>query len=97
MPAVLFSEALDARVLWANHQIAFLVDSEQADANGVYCAVRRLGWKAFPTEGVPLMLADVPQLVTWFEEGWESAAESHEMQMCRNCQDGTGNPCSIHG
>lgn len=38
----------------------------------------------------PRFFADEPQLLEAWQDGWGLAADSH-------CNDGTGNPCPLHG
>ncbi|WP_425953086.1 hypothetical protein [Ralstonia pseudosolanacearum] len=96
MPAVPFADALEARVLWAHYQIALLADPERADEGLVSHVVEQLGQCAFPNREIPLMFADVPQLVTWFQWGLDEAAELDEIERCGFCRNGRGNPCPKH-
>lgn len=42
----------------------------------------------------PRFFMDEPQLLEAWQSGWGLAADSHEMS---HCNDGTGNPCPLHG
>lgn len=37
------------------------------------------------------------ELVRWWNEGYDFAAELDDMSHCSGCNDGTGNPCITHG
>jgi len=101
MAEISFSDALDVRVSWALLQIDHLAwperefDLEMVGMD-LEIAVSGLGRRAYPDFEVPLLIADVAQLVCWFEGGFREAALDDEISECAWCNDGTGNPCPIH-
>ncbi|WP_432263299.1 hypothetical protein [Cupriavidus sp. TMH.W2] len=101
MAADRFSAALEVRVLWAHLRIAAIVDPENVvdsrEFDQALSAATQLGRTAYPDSKPPLMIADVSQLVQWFQEGIADAAIDHEIAHCLWCQDDTGNPCPQQG
>ncbi|WP_459203478.1 hypothetical protein ACQVRV_00025 (plasmid) [Ralstonia pseudosolanacearum] len=48
-------------------------------------------------DDAPVLFQGESALVDAWERGWDSLAELAVMDACPGCNDGTGNPCSIHG
>lgn len=96
MAIVPFSAALDTRVLWAQYRIALIADPANADPDDVMDSAIHLGRLAYPDLDLPLMIADVPQLVALFNEGFRDVALDTQVANCHWCQDDTGRPCPSH-
>lgn len=62
------------------------------------CAVS-LGIEDFRNnvEICPAIFADCDSLVGGWNEGFWLADESAEMEGCAYCNDGSGDPCTVHG
>lgn len=45
----------------------------------------------------PMMFLGEVELADWWSDGYNSAFGLAEMMSCPECNDGTGNPCRIHG
>lgn len=48
-------------------------------------------------EEVPALLKVNQWLVVRWKDGWDMADDSADMAHCPECNNGTGNPCTIHG
>jgi hypothetical protein len=109
----LLSLARDARATWAMSRIELIAAGTVSDAaialmERACCAAESVGSGAFPHDPMPALLADVPRLAQAWRTGYaieeEYARQASicrglmlEMSRCRGCNDGTGNPCRIHG
>lgn len=96
-----FSQCLDARVefeksvIWGDTQAG-------EDHNMEACMhARDAGYSAFKMgidqDDLPGLIRQNEYLSRWWADGWDSAEEMAEMNDCHGCNDGTGNPCHIHG
>lgn len=77
-----FSLALEARTTWANFRIA-LVASEGMQTGAIKsladCAsatARRLGFVSFPDATMPNLIADVPELIQQWSDGYAEGADA---------------------
>jgi hypothetical protein len=100
----LFSQTLDIRAEWAITRVLEVSDGmservgnayqdayESAYVVGMQAAANRLSYD------VPLLFADVPDLRAGWKRGYVFEQECQDMRRCPNCNDGTGNPCRVHG
>jgi hypothetical protein len=77
-----FSLALEARTTWANLRIA-LVASEgvrtsaiESLADTASATARRLGFVSYPDATMPNLIADVPQLIQQWSDGYAEGADA---------------------
>ena len=95
---------LDVRLAYARNKVLCSVGvivpgSDDDDGWMVFQAAKASGYHdhlAGQSE-VPILFRDEPELVNAWKEGQDEAAEFEEMSECTGCNDGTGNPCCIHG
>lgn len=92
---------LDTRVALAQARILKLVDAEggkaaeyeayiEAECEGYHDAAANL-------HQPPVQFADEPILLAGWKSGHRANMLMYEMDHCDGCNDGTGNPCRIHG
>lgn len=100
-PLSLFDEALEIRIAYAQAKIGKLLMSDVASSDEmmeVMWAAEEFGHGSYPNyEEAPAMFQGEPALLRAWAYGWNLAAESAEMAGCHSCNDGTGNPCPVHG
>ncbi|MEQ9971358.1 hypothetical protein ABRP72_19530 [Pectobacterium carotovorum] len=91
---------LDIRIQWGKAIVMRVIDERKAD-NEEFDAVvgaQSAGYRDFSlgeTEP-PRMLADIPELVSAWLEGWGYAASCYETSTCKTCQNDSGEPCPYH-
>jgi hypothetical protein len=90
-----FSAALDLRVRWALVEVTRPL-GEELDFFDIHQDTYCLGYHLHHAD-TPKLLEDVPLLRKAFERGQYDKFKDEEMQECRECNDGTGNPCTTHG
>ncbi|MBI6883064.1 hypothetical protein [Pseudomonas putida] len=95
-----FEKCLDIRVAFEKDCIAGLNGDEDFPTKACRDA-RDLGWDAFTMgidrEDVPALIRCDELLTGLWKDGWDCADESQSMDACHDCNDGTGNPCHVHG
>jgi len=100
-PVVVFLRGLDARV--ARAQANGMIDDESRfmELGHSKMLAHVQGREDFTrgrdADDVPPLLADVAELASAWEDGWNAAEESVAMVACSGCNDGSGNPCPNHG
>lgn len=90
---------LNVRVQYANAKIAEIVDPNTDAVCLAWHDAQAEGYRDYQEQldSVPVMFADVPELVSAWYSGYEMAAEDEEVSHCLDCNNGSGNPCPIHG
>ncbi|MES2260586.1 MAG: hypothetical protein V4724_18855 [Pseudomonadota bacterium] len=92
---------LDIRVMLAQARIAAVYDAVQADE--MHYDVRYEAMAQGMRDArdgihhVPILFNGEKLLISSWYDGFESELERMEMDDCPECNDGTGNPCSVHG
>lgn len=96
-----FNGCLDARVAYEKDCILGHFYDESYFPTTAHLEARNLGWMAFDLgideKNVPILLKCDQELVKLWKDGWICADEMRDMEECPECNNGTGNPCSIHG
>lgn len=101
----LFSLALDVRVEWVTARVlevsegpydvrvydGYIGACHSAYALGIMAA------QADEAFAVPNLLGDIDDLRISWERGFVFQQECDAMGRCTYCNDGTGNPCPVHG
>lgn len=101
----ILSLALDIRVEWARTRVLEIsegaLDERVADGYAdAYEAAYALGTLAAHQDepfAPPHLFADVKDLRTGWKRGYVDQQELAEMMRCPGCNNGTGDPCCIHG
>lgn len=94
--------ALDARVEYEKAQLAALAGKQDLvdfGLQGSYGVAFVIGMDDFlrDAEKPPGLFSGCDFLLDGWSDGFASMEESAEMNACSNCNDGTGNPCQVHG
>jgi hypothetical protein len=100
----LFSQTLDIRAVWALARVLEVSDGISERVNDGYLdafdSAISVGWNAAKA-GLPYtpppLFADVPDLAAGYRRGYDDFEIDAAMARCSNCNDGTGNPCRVHG
>lgn len=95
-----FNDLLDARIRFAKAKNARQLGLDDDDQyNAAIDEVEAWGIADYKADrlAVPLMIANEPVLVAAWNHGFDFASDLEEMAACDECQNGTGNPCAIHG
>lgn len=60
---------LEARIRWALLQVELVIDPETADCGDVYHHIISISVYSGENDDVPPLIAAVPELCKWYEEG----------------------------
>ena len=94
--------ALDARVEYEKAQLAALAGKDELAGFGLqasYGMAFVVGMDDFLRDAKepPGLFSGCDPLLDSWSDGFASKEESAAMKACSNCNDGTGNPCQVHG
>ncbi|KWN65955.1 hypothetical protein [Burkholderia stagnalis] len=89
---------LEIRAAFALAKVAQIVDPDSNEMLMVVMNAESQGHIDYLNgEALPTMFADEPVLRRAWRRGNRDGALSAEIEACPHCNDGTGNPCHVHG
>nr|WP_172693742.1 hypothetical protein [Leclercia adecarboxylata] len=92
---------LALRIKWGMARVMLAIDQAKAEDEMTDAQIEAQfeGYHDFSAgeNTPPHMITDVPELASAWKDGWHTAASFAETAACSECQNDSGDPCSIHG